>query len=527
MDVPVLSWLPALNWSSKSLLLVTGPPRSGISLSAAQLAAHPDAILLDGNQSLGWVWLKSQLTGSTLLDKQRKQIEKDLHEINGFKLIQHARHVIVPVQQLIFEQDVKNQLIKSDLARQCQLIVLKRNKLDTVCSLARFPHLYPDLPSPHLDRPAFLAAADELVMQSISELATLTGEWTSAGLPYQEIQFEALADLSASSTELHGRFGMRELKSRDQLQFCGGISTSLCFRERQIDGSSINRWHRQLPPIEPSLQCQSLSPDETCILNMVHLSEPENAPIILTGRGGSGTRLLAETFRGMDVDLGQSLNRSLDSLQWADLIYEMVLANLAGHSGPWSGTWAAELKQRARWHSPQRSRPEQPWGFKLPEAIMVCQELMEAWPTARLVHLVRHPLDVCLRRTHMTSRTSNPIGRATLQAAYQALDRNLDPDTDPPHWRNAVSWWFQLSRMQGYKDRYADRIIEVRYEDLCDNTRSTADKLALDLQLKAGNVQLEVNSTRRRRWQPTDPHAKEIWDLCEPIASIYGYTLVD
>ena len=501
------------------LVLVSGAPRTGIAALAGQLAEHPDALLVDGVHTQALVWLSCLIDEPDLLQSLQLKMEPELREINGTIPAQAPTHLILPVQGLIEDKKLQHRLMASSLTGRTRLILTQRDYKDTLASLARFPHLQPDLPDAHHHQGAYLAAADQLLTKAMSQANQLQGQWSSAGLAWLMVDFEALvSNPDVRLSQLRKQLGLRVLKSEERPRKRTGISLSVCCRERKIDASSVGRWQRQLDSTMASTEIVTRSVP-------VIPGEPNQSPVILTGRGGSGTRLLAEVCLGFGLHLGDSLNSSLDSLQWVDLLYEAVLTNLASQPKPWRGTWAAELRNRARWHRSGHTQLDQPWGFKLPEAMLVGHELMEAWPGAQLVHLVRHPLDVCLRRTHMTSRTTNPIGRATLREAYQALGRDGDPQIDPPHWRNAVSWWFQLSRMQSYKHQYGHRILEVRYEDLCDHTTATAFKLARDLNLQAVSIKLQVDAKRRRRWEPDDPRIAEIWDLCGPMASLYGYAL--
>lgn len=500
------------------LVLVTGAPRTGIAVLAGQLAAHPDALLLDGSQHQGLDWLTAFLCGSDQLNAVQQRMEAALHEIHGPAPGHAPSHLIVPVEGLLPNSALQSSLLRCNLTRSPRIVMIRRSRADTLCSLARFPHLHPDLPDPYLDQEHFIEAADKLLSMTLAQANDFRSRCRSAGYTWLNVSFDDLARTpDRNLSQLRNLLGLRPLKRGEFAPKRGGISRSLCCRERQLDASSVGRGQRLIA-------ARSSVHNESRDLVLAS-AEPCRPPLILTGRGGSGTRLLAEVCLSFGINLGTSLNRSLDSLQWVDLMYEIALADLSGHATPWRGSWAEELLNRARWHRLPQSTQEQPWGFKLPEAMLVGHVLMEAWPTARLVHLVRHPLDVCLRRTHMTSRTTNPIGLATLRAAYQALGCDQDPRNDPPHWRNAVSWWFQLSRMQEYSSRFADRILEVRYEDLCDHPITTVGTLAQGLHLKAGALQLQVDRKRRRQWHSDDSRVSEIWDLCGPIASKYGYTL--
>ncbi len=108
------------------------------------------------------------------------------------------------------------------------------------------------------------------------------------------------------------------------------------------------------------------------------------------------------------------------------------------------------------------------WGFKLPECLLVLDEILQAFPQARFIHMVRDPLATCLRRTHMTARLDNQIGQAALPAAYRYIGRPLDAiHTDAPAVHMALTSRHQI---EGVLEMLAglapERSLQLRYEDL-------------------------------------------------------------
>lgn len=248
------------------------------------------------------------------------------------------------------------------------------------------------------------------------------------------------------------------------------------------------------------------------------------SPIIATGRGGSGTRLLSLMLQQLGVFLGNRLNDTADSIEWVDLIYEMaVKSGLDATQQP--PDWAAELRARATSVLSQGQwQPGMPWGWKLPESMLVIPELAQGLPGSRFIHLVRNPLDTCLRRTHMTSRMNNPVGRVTLAAAYAALGLERNPNADPDHIRNATSWWLQVGAMQQQVSAPGIRCLELRYEDLCTKPQDAADRIAVYLGIPRRTIDLPVDEARRCSWNTGDPRAAEVWRICGDVAADYGYT---
>lgn len=498
--------------AAAQLVLVAGPSRSGVSLASAQLATSRGVCLLDAPADLLTRWVEWRGLAVPPPPDFATALQKCLVEIHGPQVLDRSiDHLVLPLRLRDWPHVL--QLARAIGARH--LVLIERQPLDMLCSLARFPHFQPHLPCPRQSRSAFMEAALQLLHKEQVLLDELKLMLQSDGVASHHLCYEQLVTDSEVLVELCLHLGFVSPGSCS----LAGISPSLCFRERPLDQGGVDRGFRQLSAGEIGrLGISAL----TSPRKQPNLPDPAD-PLIFTGRGGSGTRLLADAVISQGIDLGTRLNASSDSIQWADLLYEMALSALKGYSTPWSGSWSVELHHRARCLSMDRPFP-QTWGFKLPEAMLVLEPLLKAWPECRVVHLVRHPLDTCLRRTHMTSRITNPVGKALLEQAYRTLGRLHPPEDDPPHLRNAVSWWYQLREMQRVRECYSARIIELRFEDLCDHPERITHKLMRELDLPSRPFALEVDSSRRRRWSPGDERIGEVWELCGPLAETYGYS---
>ena len=255
---------------------------------------------------------------------------------------------------------------------------------------------------------------------------------------------------------------------------------------------------------------------------------PSATPTFLsTGRGGSGTRLLSLILQQLGFFLGNRLNTTQDSIEWVGLIYQMAADSLRDPHGTAPAIWRDKVYARSQAILRASSGFHNfNWGLKLPEVMLVLPELSAALPDAKFLHLVRHPLDCCLRRTHKTSRMNNPIGKATLSAAYRELSQNRSPIDDPDHLRNAFSWCYQIEHLCHWtnnSDFEKNRLLEIRYEDLCDSTQREADRIAAFLGQVSRPVTLEIDEARRRKWSDNDSRANEVWDICGKVACQYGY----
>lgn len=193
--------------------------------------------------------------------------------------------------------------------------------------------------------------------------------------------------------------------------------------------------------------------------------------MVLLGKGGGGTRLLSQLAIDAGVSLGSSLNASLDSLPLVNVVYGAVRRKL-GHR-IWYSPRTVESRLKIAAQAILSSIPPNErthWGFKLPECVYLLPEVEAAFPGARYALVVRDPIFTSLRRTHITSRLDNPIGRATLPAAYRYC--GLEPAriaADPIQVHNACAVAHQLNLLMDHVDGIQNgkaRVFVTRFEDL-------------------------------------------------------------
>lgn len=251
-----------------------------------------------------------------------------------------------------------------------------------------------------------------------------------------------------------------------------------------------------------------------------------DSPVIITGRGGSGTRLLSQLMQGMDIFLGNDINETQDSVEWVGPIYDLVVQDWKVGNGEFREEHARRLRNNALNILARGGYSSGLWGFKLPETILCLPELKKAFPNARFIHLVRHPVSISLRRSHMTSRRDNPIGKKVLRDAFELFGDNLgDSDIQSDYRSNAVSWKFQLTKaLDFFKDEGESSYITVKYEDILSSPESVNSELCAflnidskvshDLLLDASRANAQVKESKDSEW---------VWDFCGEVASKFGY----
>jgi len=265
------------------------------------------------------------------------------------------------------------------------------------------------------------------------------------------------------------------------------------------------------------------------------VDEPaDSMPVILVGRGGSGTRLLSQLALSVGVFLGNEMNVSSDSVEWVEDIYNLAIE--ATTAGMESGSdrdrfWRKRLRLRAATILAKGGRsPRDSWGWKLPETILILPQILRAFPCARVVHLVRHPVTSSLRRTHMTSRLTNPIGRVVLPVAYRAC--GLDPanlELDDSWIHNAVTWTYQVGQALEVLSGMvrSDRILQLRFEELCVSPAEARNQLSVFLGkgLITTACGLEIDPCRLGEVRTDDLRAERVWAICGEVAMKIGYSL--
>jgi hypothetical protein len=194
---------------------------------------------------------------------------------------------------------------------------------------------------------------------------------------------------------------------------------------------------------------------------------PPRPPVIALARGGGGSRLLSLMLQDLGIFLGDKVSGSGDSMDMVDAVYRAVLSRYQ-HRAPWQrDRIVARLRAAAR--AMLAGQPaDAPWGFKLPEAMLILPELDRAFPGARYVHMIRDPLATCLRRTHMTARFDNAIGRTAIRAAYaHAGLPAVQSLSDSPalHMARTTRHQLEIVRAQG-RAGLDGRYLELRFEDL-------------------------------------------------------------
>ena len=550
------------------IVVVVGCQRSGTTLAGQILGAHPNALLIDEPDHL-YEWFEAfaigdpnaqSLWNNTLMMSSGKyrpgHTRTRINEDGTRSPLNNITHLILKAPNLTYSYETL-----SRLGIPISVIYPVRDPRSVVASMMKLRHIpmirnqaalmrrNPKLATEFREEIAQLN--DETVTSHVKWAliwrikSTLFARFADRGLPTLVFKYE---DLVADKEGYCRRMAKHvDLVFDEQMltheSVYRGFGPGMTERTRPVDSLSIGNWSDRLTPeqedeiletaddgmkllgyseTEAKTEPVSVRPVEESILR---------APVILAGRGGSGTRLISEIAAGAGLFLGNRLNVSGDSVEWVDIVYEMAInhAIVSHDDNPWERLLlrkANDILGQGKWHQ------DQLWGWKLPESTVVVPELMQTFHRAKLVHLVRHPVDSSLRRTHMTSRANNPVGRAVLEAAYAMLGRDeTEIAADPEYMHNAITWLYQVSRVADFARSQLppEQYLEVRYEDLCQDPahvgRLVMDFIGFDNTKKFTLPKIDYN--RMRNYDPFDSRVEEVWALCGDTAAKFGYEFID
>ncbi len=554
----------------EKIVVISGCQRSGTTMVGQIVGAHPNAILIDEVDSL-YEWFNA-VEGKELEDGPILQAvfnkaickyiteHKRLREISGRGgvISPEITHLVLKAPNLAYSYEKLAQLIVP-----ISILYPVRDPRSVVASMKKLRHI--NMIGNQL---RLIAREEKLASELKSQIDTLNDKsvplhikwalvwriksglfnrFSEHGLPTFVFKYEDLvADKRNSIRQLadHVELKFDEIMTQHEMVY-RGLGPGYTERTRPVDSVSIGKWSNRLTrqdevdvldaagKVASEFGYTLSVPGPHVAARSLIENSVLNSPVILTGRGGSGTRIISEIAQSASVFLGNRTNVSGDSTEWVDLIYELGIEKNTYNSsdkeylqsvGRLLKDKAIDVLSYGKWNDGQM------WGWKLPETMLVVPEVMSTFDNAKLVHLVRHPVDSSLRRTHMTSRETNPIGSAVLKAAYLSAD--MDPDlvrTHGGYMHNAITWLYQVELVTKYahENLTSKNYLELRYEDLCSDLDHAVNKLIDFVGGSHSSSQLPAIERNRMRYHKmSDPRIDEVWGLCKDVAVTLGYKAV-
>lgn len=555
----------------RKVVAVVGCQRSGTTLTGQILGAHPNAVMLDEPEGM-YEWFDAATSGTK---GHKKFLRRSLRMANrkyrpkhrrlkkkpegGFEMRPGVSHLILKAPNLTYAFD---QLSNLDLPAVAVFLVRDpRAVVASLGGLQRIPMVenQVSLIRKHPDIAVeFAAEVEEMSSPDTSDTVKRTHFWRIKSdlfrkfqerqIPTLLVKYEDLvADTEGMCAKIAEHIGLpfsAEMLAHEEV--FQGFGPGKTKRTRAVDTSSLDSWKKRLSPDQETTILELSTKEMDFFGYDATASVQEStqgptvgeavlrAPIILAGRGGSGTRVLAQDAADGNLFLGNTLNESADSVEWVEPLYEIAIStlgrdyylrnvpdNLGEDWGRYLTSTAREILAKGNWDG------KQPWGWKLPETMLVLPELFKTFPDAKFVHLVRHPVTSSLRRSHVTSRTKNPVGNAVLKSTYLAsgLDPSLHKDHDT-YMHNALTWRFQVGNVVRYaKENLSDtQYLMLKYEDFRSHPAKTKKSLMDFMGTPDSNPGfVDIDPARTGDIKPEDPRVNEVWELCKEVATEIGY----
>lgn len=200
-----------------------------------------------------------------------------------------------------------------------------------------------------------------------------------------------------------------------------------------------------------------------------------DAPVVVTALGGSGTRIVAAILAAHGVYLGECFNSALDNLWLHFLLFKRdpfgefeklrpmieLFARRMRSPNDWNDDAVAAVLDQRQWLTRAGievdanrnlaqacdsllTKPDkavldlrEPWGFKYPPGYLYAPCLFDVFPGARMVFLTRHPLDMAF------SPNQNQLRRF---GHWLGTEVELTPRWQLKLWLKAYDYVLSLSK---------------------------------------------------------------------------------
>ena len=173
------------------------------------------------------------------------------------------------------------------------------------------------------------------------------------------------------------------------------------------------------------------------------------------------------------------------------------------------------------------------FGWKRAIMTYACEIFLDAYPSARTVHLIRDGRDAMLSRLRSRmAQLDDPINRLVVfgnpgithyrdKAINQQVVNEYRNEFEMHHWVTAVRFGMRARR-------YGDRYLEVRYEDLCRDPENTMAGVFefLDVPFLASTRDwVKANASVRSvgKWRGREEELKDAIQIGEPLLTELGY----
>jgi len=253
-------------------------------------------------------------------------------------------------------------------------------------------------------------------------------------------------------------------------------------------------------------------------------------PVLVMGRGKSGTRLVSWAISNLGVALGTAENLPAGDINhrpFRQVVKKLAQRNLGTNSlkGIHQGdlAWFQGAVFRVWRMLAQQGELALGWGWKWPETYLITPYVFKTFPNARFIHVLRDGRDVAFKN-HLTDDSNRSLGKALL-TRLGALGL-------PRYLQSAFSWQFQVERYMKFSRHIpVEQRFELKYEELCGDPVGTMERIAAFLGVPMTEacrtyVLRELTATQISQFSKQDPEKiAEVENAIGETLSALGYTL--
>lgn len=263
-------------------------------------------------------------------------------------------------------------------------------------------------------------------------------------------------------------------------------------------------------------------------------------PFPIICRGHSGGRLLAEAYIQNGFWMGETNEKTKDDMEFSQripLVRELAHAGFRYSSMTPAEQEQVRQKMRGLVEASKNHCPNPAdyvaFGWKRAVTTFMVEITMDAYPEAKVVHLIRDGRDTMLSRLDSRMRKLDDPGNRLMifgdehvshyrgQPLSRELVEEYRNEIEMEHWVTAVRFG-----MRGRK--YAERYMEVLYEDLCSHPAETLGRVFefLEVPYRAEArawVIANASAARMGKWKANHEELKDAIAIGAPLLEELGY----
>jgi Sulfotransferase family len=194
-----------------------------------------------------------------------------------------------------------------------------------------------------------------------------------------------------------------------------------------------------------------------------------NAPVVIGGVGGSGTRVIARIVRRAGYFLGTNLTGAEDAVEFWEFYDRWINRFLLRKQVPLSREERILMKldweRRLARHLLVLPSPDSRWGWKNPRSILLLAFFHETYPDMKFIHVVRDGRDMAFSATAQDQCRMHGAALCRENRAASAVE--------------TAAFWSETNLMaaQYAETNMQNGYLRIKFETLCAKPRESVEEL--------------------------------------------------